>query len=137
MKLKITKIKEMHDALVKLDGYDVVVRVEDKDRIVSQSYQLSGKARWNIAKNISILGDRIERFSQVRNDLIKQISGGSGVIEASDSEKMGAFQKEIIAVLETEEDVDGILLIQKEGLNLDKNSIPATLLVAIESLIQE
>jgi len=137
MKLKITKVQELQNALGQLDGIDKAVRVDEKDRIIRQPFQLSGRARWNIAKNVRILSDRIEAFSQVRNDLIKQISGGKNIIEKNETEKMEAFQKEITSVLETEEEVDGLLTISREDLNLDQNPIPTWVIVALAPLITE
>lgn len=137
MKLKITKVKELHEALLQLDGLEKVAHIDGKDKIVKEPFKLSGKSRWNIAKNVGILARKLEGFDKVRNDLVQEISEGKNIITKDETEKIKAFEKEIISVLETEEEIEGILTITKTDLNLDANAIPTWVIIALEPIITE
>ncbi len=136
MKLKITKIKDIHSALLKLDGYDKVVEVDGKEKIIKAAYDFTGKVRWNLSKNASILQRKLEGFDKVRNDLVDQISEGKGVIKPDETEKMQKFEKELLSVLTLEEEIDGILAISFDDFNLSKNQIPVSVLSALEPIVK-
>lgn len=135
MKLKITKIKELQTALLKLDGYDKIANVDGKDKIVKEPFKLSGKVRWNIAKNVRILNRELEGFDKVRGDVITQISEGSNVIKPEETEKMKKFQDAMAQILNDETEVEGLLKFNEEDFNLEANPIPAEALVGLELII--
>lgn len=56
MKLTNQQIKEQFEALTRLlDGRPRAVLIDGKQQIINEPYSLSAKARWNAAKNRSIL----------------------------------------------------------------------------------
>lgn len=139
MKLKIAQIKRLLESLSKLDGYEAVVEVDGNKKVILKPYDLSGKVRWNISKNINILTDRMQGFSKVQNDLIVQISGGKNVIPKEDTEKVSEFIKQITEVVESEEDVGGLLVLSQADLKLDSdkdiNPFPPTVISGLSELL--
>lgn len=136
MKLKITKIKELQTALLKLDGVERVVKIDDKDKIVKEPFKFSGKVRWNIAKNVGVLNRKLEGFDKVRGDLITQISGGTNIIKPEETEKMKEFQAQMADILQNEEEVDGLLKLKESDLDLDSNAIPTEAIIGLDLLIE-
>lgn len=121
MKLKIAQVQKLHNAISRLNGIERVIKIDGDDKVIFQPFNLSGKARWNIAKNISILEAMIESINKVRNDLINQISDGANVIKADETEKLAKFNAEMSAILETEEEVNGLLKLTQSQLKLDSD----------------
>lgn len=124
MKLKIAEVKTILDALLQLDGYDQIAKIKQpngltEDKVVRKPYDLSGKTRWNISKNITILSKKMEGFDKVKNDLIAQISEGKNIILKDETAKIKAFEKEVSSILEIEEEIDGLLKLTPKELKLD------------------
>ena len=143
MKLKINKILELHAALSALDGSDEIVEVDGKNVKIKKPYVFSGKVRWNLAKNIRVLKTHVDSFNTVRDDIIKEISGGSGEITETDKEKLKAFSSKIGDVTSQEEEVEGLLTFTPKDLGLEEdkpeaaNKIPLAVLSALDILVKE
>lgn len=116
MTIKIKKILELYEAFASLDGY-----TEIKDGKVSEKtyYYFGGKTKYNLVKNLNVLKRHYENFEKTRDELVKSISGGSDSIKADEPEKLEKFNKELVALLDTEEEVSGLLKVKFEALNLD------------------
>lgn len=138
-KLSIRTLLELNAAMLALDGSPVVVKDADKktDKTVTVPYQFSGKVRWNVAKNLSILKRVSENFASTRDALINEVSGGTGRIEPENETAIKTLNDKIAEVFATEEDTKGLLTLPLEGLNLDTNQIPLAVLAALEPIIAE
>lgn len=145
MTIKIKKILELYEAFASLDGY-----TEIKDGRVSEKiyYYFGGKTKYNLVKNLNILKRYFDNFEKTRDELVKSISGGGDSIKANESEKLEKFNKELAVILESEEDVSGLLKIKFEALNLDDekdkdgrvirlgNKIPNTIISKIFDFVE-
>ena len=147
MKLKIKIIRALFEALVSLDGYTEFADGKIKEKVY---YNFSGKTKYNIIKNLNILKRYIENFDKTRDELIKSISGGKDSIAQEDKESILKFNKSVAEILETEEDVKGLLKIKFDDLWLDDekdtdgkivrkgNKIPNTIIESLwDYLIEE
>lgn len=140
MKLKIAQIKVLHEALSQLDGYQKAVSVDGQDKLVFAPYSLSGKTRYAIAKNLRILGVKINDFNKARDGLILEISGGKSFIKKEDTELIEKFVSKLNEISEIEEDVDGILQFSVKELGLeeetDLNPFPSNVINGLTLLIK-
>jgi hypothetical protein len=147
MKLKIKKIRELFEALASLDGYTEYSDGKVKEKVY---YDFSGKTKYNIIKNLNILKRHLENFDKTRDELIKSISGGKDSISQDDKEAILRFNKALSEILETEEEVKGLLKIKFNDLCLDDkkdlegklirkaNKIPNTVIeILFDHLIDE
>lgn len=146
MKLKVKKIRELYEGFSSLDGYTEVSAGKVTEKVY---YRFSGKTKYNIIKNINILKRYSEDFDKARDELIKSISGGKDSISQEDKEQLAKFNKSVVEILESEEDVKGLLKIKFADLNLDDekdedgkvtnkgNKIPNTVLAALFDFIDE
>lgn len=143
MKLKISKICQLYAAFSALDGIEEVVEVNGKNSVIKKPYSFSGKVRWNLAKNMRILKVHVDAFGKVRDDLIKEISGGEDEIKDTDKTKIKAFTAQLAQVNDSEEEVEGLLVLSPKDLGLDdddaktSNRIPLAVLDALSDLIKE
>jgi hypothetical protein len=133
MILKISQVNELKQAISGLEGVKRVVG----DSWILEPFKFSGKTRWNLAKNLSILSSAVERYEKVKNDIILQVTGGVGIIEENDHAKMAEFVKLLSPILEAEEDFPGILKIKESDLNLDQNQIPLAVLKSLSLIIEQ
>jgi hypothetical protein len=132
MKLKISQINELKEAISGLEGTQEV----HDGKVITKPFKLSGKTRWNLSKNLAILSRKMEGYEKVKNDLLLQISGGSGIIKEAEVEKIAEFTKQVREIITTEEEVDGLLKIKEEELKLDENPIPLAVLSSLSLLIE-
>ena len=137
MKLKTGEIIEIHSALLQLDGENISVKNNNVDVVLKKPFNFSGKTRWNIAKDITILKKHSEKFSETRDNFIKSLSGGSNQINQGDKTKLVEFQEQVNAELQKVEDIEGVLKIKIEELKLDENAISSNLLSAISLILEE
>lgn len=137
MTLKLKEISELHAALLSLDGYDRIARGAEgqPDQIVHEPYQLGGKVRWNVAKNSGILKQLMDAYNVARNDLVKELSKDGKSIPATDTDALAKFTEEHQKIFEIDHEVSGLLKFNEADLNLDKNPIPPSVLVALMPLI--
>lgn len=110
--------------LAQLASYDTV----DKDGKPSKVYyKFSADLRILIAVNIDV-GRAIQtRFQNASNDLIMQLSDGSGTLP---DEKKGAFNVEIAKLMQAQSRA-GYTRIKLADLKLDENQVPAPVLSLI------
>jgi hypothetical protein len=128
-KLKLNTIIALKSALESLDGFV-------RDGKLSP-YNLTGKVRYSVTKNLNILKREIAEYDETRIALIRQISGGERIDE-KDSEQLTRFRTELNSVLEAEQEVAGLFKIPVSQLlsaENDKNPIPATVLSELEPLL--
>lgn len=136
--LPIKTLLEINAALSVLDGTPTIVKGENgTEKTVTVPYQFSGKVRWGISKNLNVLKRISEDFSKTRDSLISDVSGGIGRIEPENEAAIKLFNEKIAEVFTTEEDTKGLLSLPFEGLNLDVNQIPVSILAALEPIIAE
>jgi hypothetical protein len=128
-KLKLNTIIALKSALEALDGF-----VRDGK---SSPYNLTGKLRYSITKNLNILKREIAEYDETRIALIRQISGGERIDE-KDFEQLTRFRAELNSVLEAEQEVVGLFKLPVSQLlnpENDSNPIPATVLSVLEPLL--
>lgn len=136
-KFTVREANELYAALSSLDGSTVIVGKEDDQKAVTVPYRFGGKTRWNLTKALSKFKVYADNFTKIRDDLINEISGGSGAIKPEDSESILKLNKELTAALEQEIEVNGVLSIDLAELNLDDNQIPTVVLATLAPLIKE
>lgn len=136
MKIKLYKIQVLHAALTSLDGYDT----STKDSKAFHHYEYTAKVTWNRRKNLGILRRKIEDIDEERKAIAKKYSDGG---EQVATDKVAVFQKEYLALLDQEEEVDGLIQFSEEDFNLydsklnpNGNKIAASTLDILEPLIK-
>jgi hypothetical protein len=142
MKIKVLKICQLYDALNALDGLEQVVEVDGKNKIIKKPYNLSGKVKWNLAKNLRLLKPHVEVFQKVRDDIIREITGGKNSVDEKDTAQWLAVINKVSEVSVQEEDVKGLLILTPKDLGLDddadtSNQIPLKVLEALDFLIKD
>lgn len=137
MKLKTGEIIEIYSALLQLDGESISAKNNGADVVIKKPFKFSGKTRWNLAKDITILKKHSEKFNETRDNFIKSLSGGSNQIDQSDKTKLVEFQEQVNAELQKVEDVEGVLKIKIDELKLDENAISSNILSAISLILEE
>ena len=143
MKLKISKICQLYAALSALDGIEEVVEVNGKNGVIKKPYNFTGKVRWNLAKNLRILKEHVDAFGKVRDDLIKEVSGGEDQISEGDTDKIKRFTAQLAEVNSQEEEINGLLTVTPKDLGLEEeditkvNKIPLTVLDGLGDIIKE
>lgn len=136
--LPIRTLLEINAALSALDGTPTVVKGENGvEKTVIVPYQFSGKVRWGISKNLNVLKRVSEDFSKTRDALINEVSNGTGRIEPENEAAIKLLNSKVAEVFATEEDTKGLLSLPFDGLNLDTNQIPVSILAALEPIIAE
>ena len=141
MKLTVSQINSIFRSLSELDGYDLVLDKDTKPRVIRQQYIFTGKTRWNLVKNLSILKSHVEDAEKARVALVKQISGGKESIDRENQTQAEEFFKELSSVLNSTVEVKGLLKFKIEELLSPKegveNQIPASTILGIEVLLEE
>lgn len=137
--LPIKALLEINAALSSLEGTQTVVKndVEKTEKVVIIPYQFSGKARWNIAKNTTLLKRIAEDFGKARDAVINEVSKGTGRVEPTDETVVKDFNVKINDILNTEESTKGLLSLTVADLNLDVNQISVAVLSALEPIVTE
>lgn len=137
--LSIKTLLEINAALSSLEGTPTVVKGEtpESEKVITVPYQFSGKVRWGIAKNLTILKRVSEDFTKTRDTLIQDVSGGTGRIEPTDEAKIKLLNDKVTEVFSTQEDTKGLLTLSLDGLNLDANQISPAVLSVLEPIISE
>lgn len=140
MKLKINQIKVLHDAFSNLDGYQKALKIDGADKLIFQPYSLSGKTRYAIAKNLRILGTKINDFNKARDGLILEITGGVPMIKKEETDKIEQFVGKLNELSEVEDEVDGLIQITTAELGLelesDLNPFPSNVINGLTLLIK-
>ena len=140
IELKISAIREIFYALQNFDGQDKIVKNENGEKSVRIPYQLSGKIRWNIAKNINILRSLVEASDDAIKSIIREITEGkSSSISAKDNPReFELYNKKLNELLEEKSEINGLLKFKYNDFNLDEpisNPIPPTVLAILQPLI--
>jgi hypothetical protein len=146
MKLKLQEIININAALSALNGYQDTVVVKGENQTVLKPYLFaSTKTSWNIAKNRRLIKSAIEDYTEVRNGLIREISGGVEIKE-DNLEQMAQFTSKEAALLKEEVEVEGLLKLNLSELLNEKidehgvktfNPIPADVFNLLFELIED
>jgi len=125
MQLKIKDAIQLYSSLQRLDTYQ-----NDGKEI---PFTL-GAIRLDIARNMSALKPAVEAYEKARNDLIKQLSNGTGTLGAdTDPAALKQFGEEVEKMLERSDEFK-LFAIKQADLKLDINPIGVnTLAVMIET----
>lgn len=136
--LKIKDITSLYGALSSLDGEQKVVEGAEGalSKIVIVPYKFGGKARWAIVKNLGILKRYVDDFGKSRDALINELSSGAGLIQEDDHQTIAKLNQGLTEILETEQEVSGLLKLSEDSLNLDQNQIPVTTLLVLTPLLE-
>lgn len=137
MQLTVNQQVDLNAALSSLDGYQRVIKDEatKTEKVVFVPYSFSGKTRWNLGKAITITKRAADDLNKVKDDLIREISGGDR-IAPEDHASVTAFNLKWIEVLQTQEEVP-ILSLTLDELNLDVNPIPSSVLSVLSLIVKE
>lgn len=141
MKLKLADISGLYSNLQALDGFQKTETIDGKKTIVFERHSYGSKFTWNRVKNLRILRDQLKDLEDARIAIAKKYLDRPGDENVSPA-KEGAYRKEYVAVLETIEDVRGLLKFSAKDLNLfdpkenpEGNRIAATILDGLEPLL--
>ena len=139
IKLKITEIIDLYNALSSLDGHSKSIKQGENESVITVPYHFSGKLRWNIAKNLGVLKPHIKDYTKVRDDLIKQYSLPEETTINSKTNPIGwkVFSEENDKLGREEIEVNGLLNLDVNELLKDENPVSALTLNALSILLQE
>jgi hypothetical protein len=144
MNLTTKQILDLANAHLSLNGYQQVVDQNGKTTAVAIPYDLSPKARWNAAKNLSILKRLAEAHVDVVSSYNREAANFRRKQDKSADPKANAeaFQAELDRVNNlirelsgSDNDIDGLLKIPAEGFNLKASPIPPETLATLMPLI--
>lgn len=96
---------------------------------------LPAKLRWNLARNLRSVAEVAKDFEAQRTAIVKRIAFGKETIEAGTPEHEVAV-KEIQELLEVEAADVKLLKFQASDILRDDVPVPATLLAALDELIE-
>lgn len=134
--MKLSEIRNLFTALSMLDGEQKVVKNKGQEEVILEPYKFSGKTSWNLVKNKNILKRYTDDYTEVNDKLIRRISGAES-INKEDPAQVKEYTDETKKLLETEEDVKGILKIKLSELNLDTNHIPISILELLSTIVED
>jgi hypothetical protein len=138
LKLTVREAQEVYAGLQNLDTYQKVVKLEDSsEKVVNLTYSLGRKAKWAIVKNLRKLKEVNDDFIKLRDDLIKNLSDGTGVIKEDEKEKIAKLTAELEGYLDEDADITGLLRINLNDLNLDECPVPNAVLNLLYPIIYE
>jgi hypothetical protein len=138
IKITVKTANEVYAALQNIDVYTQVIKDENgKDKSVTLPYKFSGKGRWNLTKALNKFRLINEDFIKTRDNIIKEASDGSGVVDQNDQEAIKEVTKKLEEVLDQEVDASGVLKIKIKDLNLDENPIPVAVLSLLTPILDE
>ncbi len=125
MILKLREVEPLFKALTALDG--------------NPPFKFSVKVTWNKAKNLHVLKKTLQRIDEARTAIIKPLIPEGEV--AVPKERIEEFVKAFNELLETEEEIPGMLQLDPCGLNIfdptdnpSGNVIPSSVLEAVMPL---
>lgn len=139
LKLKITEIINLYNALSSLDGYSKTVKRGEDESTTVVPYSFSGKLRWNIAKNLGVLKPHIKDYTKVRDDLVKQHSLPDETTIDAKTNPAGwkAFSEENDKLGANEIEVDKLLILEVNEMLKDENPVSASVLDALSAVLSE
>lgn len=139
MKLQNKIIQTVFEAHAALDGSDRVAEKAggvDTDKVIRVPYKFGGAARLTIARNLRLLKDAFEDYDKARQGLVKQYAAeGKETVEPNTPE-MEAFLKAHAELWKAEVEVVGLKPLTEVDLDLDKNTIPPTVLASLYPVFQ-
>ena len=139
LKLKITEIIDLYNALSSLDGYSKTLKKGQDESAIIVPYSFTGKLRWNVAKNLGVLKPHIKDYTKVRDDLIKQFSlpGDTTIDPKTNPTGWKSFNEENDKLGANEIEVDKLLTLNVDEMLKDENPVPASVLGALGAVLGE
>lgn len=135
IKMSLEKAANLLAGLQSLDGWDKVVKDGATERVVHVHYEMSGRLRMLIARDIDTLAPAISAFGKARADILTQArAANAGKLPENDTPEAGKALKEIQGLLDGEEQFS-LLKIGEAELKLDANPIPPSVLRQLAPLI--
>lgn len=136
--LTVAQALELRAGLQALDGQTQIIKVKDRDGVVSDTvvqvpYKFSSEARWKIFGALTILKPFLETFDGVRQNVAK-VTGAD--VDPKNEAKAAAFSTEINKELQKRSDDLKLPLLSRADLNLTDNQIPGSVLGALAPIIQ-
>jgi CRISPR/Cas system CSM-associated protein Csm2 small subunit len=136
IKLTVKEANEVYAGLQNLDVYTEIVKDEKgENKTVSLPYKLKPKARYAVTKALGRLKKENEEFISNRDTFIKEISGGSGTINETETEKMKLLTAKLDEILDEPADTTGLVRIKWTDLNLDECPIPCAILNLLDPIL--
>lgn len=144
----IREILALHDLLVFLgDGHmeplfdaagKPIVEPDGRQKIKRTPFGIGLKARYAILKNRGQTEKVYKRVQKLRDDLITELSGGTGTLSpGKDADKIAQVQKELDTLLGTTETLS-LHQIPLDDLHLDRNPlITDSIVLALGDLVSE
>lgn len=116
-------ILELADALSRLDGAG------------DTPYKFGPKTRYALAKNLRLLRSKAEDMDKARVGIVREIWPNGGAVK--DTPEFDRFSEQWNVLLNSTEEIPGLMKFQFGELQLDINSIPVTVLANLGPLIIE
>lgn len=144
MQLTTKEILGLTNAHLALNGYPQVVEQQGRPKEVMIPYDLSPKARWNVAKNLSILRRLAEAHDEVvtayRREMLQfgKKQDKSANLKTNEAEMNAEVERinNLIREVNTQvNEVSGLLKIPVEGLNLKASPIPPEAIAILMPLL--
>lgn len=130
-KLTIEQADRVLAGLTALDGYDKVIKDGASERTVKVPYDLTGKLRLLIARDIDALTPAVKRFAKTRQEIVAQATAG----KTPDQAEVAKVNKSVQELLDSEEQFD-LGKIGDTELKLDVNPIPPSVLSQLSPIRQ-
>lgn len=137
---RLTIIQSMNvlSCLRSLDGYQEVVKVGDKDQIVTKAYEFkNSNLRWSIIRNIAIATEVETALQASRNSMIRELSDGGREIKPG-TPVADEFTLQWEKLMSTPTALsDKFVMFAIADLKLEKNEIPGSLLAGCAPIIKK
>lgn len=139
MKIKTSQLQQVFESHVALDGSDRLgekAGAQGTDKVIRVPYKFAGSVRLTIARNMRALKEAFEDYDKARAALVRQHApDGKEEIEPNTPE-MKAFAEAHKNLWDSELDLPGVKEITEADLDLDKNTIPPTVLAGLFPVFQ-
>lgn len=109
--------RDLLNAHNQLDGYQDVIEKNGQKIAVPRSFIFPVRTIVDVTKNIKILREHVVRANELRDDLLKRISGGENEIDGEkEPEKLKEFSKGAGQIEDDEVEIKGLLILKLENL---------------------
>lgn len=134
MKLKLSEILDLYDAISQLDGFIKVVG----DKVIQVPYKLTDEVRRKIVKNRRLLKPFVEDYDARRLEIIREIADdGTTYVAPDDGPKQAEFAVKDRAERASLHNVEGLHIFERGDLFVEnKNPIPGTVEDALAPIIK-
>lgn len=133
VKLPMSRILGLANALAALDGYEDVVKDGAAEKVVRRAYKFEPGLRTSISRNITTLRPLLEGYNKEQSDLLVSITGGT--LPAPNTPETARFNIESNRVLAVEWKLN-LFILRETELKMEVNPIPGTILSNLDPIME-